>query len=118
MKDAALIIAVLFLSREQAHREHLRTTSFSKHSALDGFYKDVVDLADKFAEVYQGFYGVIDDIPYETPAKGEIADVLEHQAATIESMRGKFSKAPALQNIIDEISAMYSQTLYKLRVLK
>lgn len=48
------LIAVLFLSRDIAHREHLSTTSFSQHMALGEFYPGVIDLADKLAEAYQG----------------------------------------------------------------
>ena len=47
-------VGTLFLARDVAHSVHLNTRSFSKHSALNTFYDEVIDLADKFAEAYQG----------------------------------------------------------------
>jgi len=45
MKQAAEIVSVLFLSREQAHRAHLLTKSYEQHVALSSFYDAVIDLA-------------------------------------------------------------------------
>ena len=33
MKEAARIVAILFVSRDQAHREHLKTRSYAQHMA-------------------------------------------------------------------------------------
>ena len=55
-------IGTLFLARDVAHSVHLNTRSYAKHQALNGFYDEVVDLADKFAEAYQGKYGLIGPI--------------------------------------------------------
>lgn len=119
MKEAAQIVGILFVSRDQAHREHLKTTSYAQHVALGDFYESVIDFADKFAEVYQGCHEIL-DVPYIKPEKGSIDDVLEHHIATIEGLKQSFRSEhdSALLNIIDEISALYSQTLYKLRNLK
>ena len=119
MKEAAQIVGILFVSRDQAHREHLKTTSYAQHVALGDFYESVIDLADSFAEVYQGNHGIL-DVPYIQPAKGSIDDILEHHIATIESLKQAFKSKQdsALLNIVDEISALYSKTLYKLRNLK
>ena len=48
------LIAILFLAREIAHREHLKTRSFAAHMALNEFYNDIVERADAIAESYQG----------------------------------------------------------------
>lgn len=59
-------IAVLFLARDLAHREHLRTQgpgSGWKHDALGAFYPAVVGFADKLTEVYQGSTLKLIDIP-------------------------------------------------------
>lgn len=119
MKEAAKIVALMFAAREAGHRAHLKTNSYAQHMALGGFYESVVDLADTFAETSQGIYGIL-DIPYETVAKGPIPDVLEHYAAEIDRLRIAFKKPHecALLNILDEVSALFSQTLYKLRCLK
>lgn len=120
MNKAAELIAALFMAREQAHRAHLATTSYAQHMALGDFYDAIVDKADTFAEVYQGIYGIIEDIPYAKPTKGEVDDALETHLETVEGLRGAFTKLAdkPLQNIIDDICAEFNRTLYKLRNLK
>ena len=55
-------VGTLFLARDVAHSVHLNTRSFAKHSALNSFYDEVIELADKFAEAYQGRHGLIGPI--------------------------------------------------------
>ena len=57
------LIALLFLSREYAHRAHLRTTSYAQHVALGEFYPSIVDIADSLTEAYQGRHGIVEGIP-------------------------------------------------------
>lgn len=115
------LIALLFLGRELAHREHLRTKSYAQHMALTSFYEGIVDIADSIAEAYQGRHGLIDSIPLLTDATaGSIDAVLEKQLAAIEKIR--YTAIPkedtALHNLVDEAVALYLSTLYKLRNLK
>lgn len=115
------IIATLFLSREIAHREHLRTTSYAAHVALQDFYNGIIELADKLAEAYQGRYGMIKNIPYLSPeGEEDIIDELEMQLDAVEEMRIKAFKKDdtALQNIVDEIVAEFLEVLYKLKRFK
>jgi hypothetical protein len=115
------IIAILFLSRDIAHREHLKTTSYAAHVALQEFYEGIIPLADDLAETYQGVYGQLKTIPYLKPEGAEsIDDELEFQLEEVESLRYDIFKKDetALQNIVDEIVALYMRTLYKLRRFK
>lgn len=115
------LIAMLFLGREIAHREHLRTKSFSQHMALSTFYNEVVEIADSIAEAYQGRHGIIDKIPLlDNDMTGSIDVVLEQQLAAIEKLRYTAVERTetAIQNLIDEAVALYLSTLYKLRNLK
>ena len=59
MSDCDKFLGMLFLARDVAHSAHLNTRSYAKHQALGGFYDEIIDLADKFAEMYQGKYGLI-----------------------------------------------------------
>ncbi len=114
------LIAVLFLSREIAHREHLRTKSFAQHMALNTFYDEIVGIADSITETYQGRYGIIDDIPMlDAPPKAPIDDVLENQLALVEKLRYSAvdKTETSIQNLIDEAVALFLSTLYKLRNL-
>jgi hypothetical protein len=111
---------MLFLARDVAHSVHLNTRSFAKHMALQGFYEEVVGLADNFAEAYQGKYGLMGPISLMSAKKtGNIVEFLQDQMDEIEAERFKIvdKDCTPLHNIIDEIVALYLSTLYKLRFL-
>ena len=112
-------IAVLFLARDLAHREHLRTKSFARHSALGEFYPAIVDLADDLTEAYQGRNGIIEIPLLDNEFPGAIVESMQAQLAWIEKNRdaavGRDERA--LQNTVDEIVNLYLSTLYKLKFL-
>ena len=113
-------VGTLFLARDVAHSVHLNTRSFSKHMALNSFYDEVVELADKFAEAYQGRHGLIGPISLMSAKKTtNIIEFIEDSLAEIEKMRYEVVEKTdtALQNIIDEIVGLYLSTLYKLKFL-
>ena len=118
--SCADFIGTLFLARDVAHSVHLNTRSFAKHSALIEFYDGIVDLADKFAEAYQGRHGLIGPITLMSAKKtGNITEFLEDSLEDVEDMRYKVcdKSDTALQNIIDEIVGQYLSSLYKLKFL-
>ena len=113
-------VGVLFLARDVTHSVHLNTRSFSKHSALNEFYDNIVELADKFAEAYQGRHGLIGPINLMSAKKtSNVVEFLEDSLAEVEKMRyDVVAKTDTpLQNIIDEIVGQYLSTLYKLKFL-
>jgi hypothetical protein len=118
--NAAQLVGLLFLGRNVAHSVHLNTRSFSKHSALNSFYDEVVDLADKFAEVYQGRCGLIG--PIAIPASKKTSNIIEFLQSQLEEIeKGRYDVCDKtdtpLQNIIDEIAGLYLSTIYKLKFL-
>lgn len=118
--SCADFVGTLFLARDVAHSVHLNTRSFAKHSALAEFYDNIVDLADKFAEAYQGKYGLIGPISLMSAKKtNNIVAFLEDQVDELMEMRYKVvdKECTPLQNIIDEIFGLYYSTLYKLKFL-
>ena len=118
--SCADFVGVLFLARDVAHSVHLNTRSFAKHSALNEFYDNIVELADKFAEAYQGRHGLIGPVTLMSAKKtGNIVEFLEDSLTDIEKMRYEVCKKDdtPLQNIIDEIVGQYLSTLYKLKFL-
>lgn len=113
-------VGMLFLARDVAHSTHLNTRSYAKHVALNAFYDEIVDLADKFAEMYQGKYGLIGPIALMSADKSNsVLDFLEKQAAEIETVRYAVvdKDCTPLQNVIDEIVGLYYTTIYKLKFL-
>ena len=110
----------LFLARDVAHSVHLNTRSYAKHTALGDFYDKIVDLADSFAEAYQGRHGLVGPITLQSAKKnGNIVEFLSDSLAEIEANRYKVceEKDSAIQNIIDEIISLYLSTIYKLKFL-
>ena len=113
-------VGMLFLARDVAHSVHLNTRSFSKHMALNTFYDESIELADGFAEAYQGRYGLIGPISLMSAKKtGNIVEFLQDQLDEIEAGRYDVCKKDdtPLQNLIDGIIELYLSTLYKLRFL-
>ena len=118
--NASQLVGLLFMGRNVAHSVHLNTRSYSKHVALNRFFDEFVDAADKFAEAYQGRHGLIG--PFAIPAAKKttnIIDFLQSQVDEIE--KGRYDVCEKtdtpIQNIIDEIVGLYLSTLYKLRFL-
>jgi hypothetical protein len=117
---AADFVGQLFLARDVAHSVHLNTRSFSKHMALGTFYDEIIDLADAFAEAYQGRHGLMGPITLQSGKKtNNIVEFLEGQLADIEAARYDVCDKTdsSLQQLIDNIVELYLTTLYKLRFL-
>lgn len=113
----AEIVGITFMSRTYTHMAHLKTASFAKHKALNDFYDDIVDLADSLAESAQGLYGKL-DVPFVN-MQGSVdkpIEALESQLASIKRLC-KVCDEPFIENIVQEIEALYRSTIYKLREL-
>ena len=113
-------VGMLFLARDVTHSVHLNTRSHAKHKALQKFYENIIDLADGFAEAYQGRHGLIGPISLMSAKKtGNIVEFLKDQLEEIE--KGRYDVCEKddtpLQNLIDGIIELYLSTLYKLRFL-
>jgi hypothetical protein len=113
-------VGILFLARDVTHSVHLNTRSYSKHKALQKFYENIIELADNFAEAYQGRHGLMGPISLQTAKKTtNVVEFLENQLEEIEADRYKICDKDdsVIQNLIDEIAALYLSTLYRLRFL-
>ena len=114
-------VGMMFLARDVAHSAHLNTRSYAKHVALNTFYDEIIELADKFAEAYQGKYGLIGPISLMSAKKTNNVSSSSSKVkwTTLMEMRYKVvdKECTPLQNIIDEIFGLYYSTLYKLKFL-
>ena len=120
-KDSAgVFVSALLHSSTAAHFLHLSTKSYAEHKALGGFYEDILDLADKYAEAFQGHYGIIplsayiDDFKVQKDAKTYIKGLLQFA----KGMRKELPDDPDLKNIHDEIVGLIAATLYNLERFK
>jgi 23S rRNA maturation-related 3'-5' exoribonuclease YhaM len=117
---AAEFVGLFFLARDVTHSVHLNTRSYAKHKALQKFYEGIVDLADGFAEAYQGRHGLMGPISLQSAKKtSNVVEFLQDQLAEIEIERYTVctKSDTALQNLIDGIVELYLSTLYKLKFL-
>ena len=113
-------VGILFLARDVTHSVHLNTRSYSKHKALQKFYENIIELADTFAEAYQGRHGLMGPISLQSAKKTtNVLEFLENQLEEIEADRYKVCEESdtAIQNLIDEVVALYLSTIYRLRFL-
>jgi hypothetical protein len=113
-------MGMLFLARDVTHSVHLNTRSYAKHKALQKFYENIIDLADGFAEAYQGKHGLMGPIGLQSAKKTtNVVEFLEAQVKEIEKNRYEVcgKDDTPLQNLIDGILELYLSTLYKLKFL-
>lgn len=113
----AKAVGIMFMSRTYAHLAHLKTGSYAKHMALGGFYDCLPGLADSLAEGAMGKWGKF-DIPY-VEMKGDVNDPiagLQSHLTMIENLQRRCEE-PWLDNIFQEVQALYYSTLYKLKEL-
>ena len=104
-------IGMLFHSRDAMHIAHLQTTSFAEHKALGGYYDGILDLTDKFSEVYFGRNKRVDIVIPESKNLDAIVHLKDMQKM-LDSERDNYTSE--LQNIVDEMLSLVNQTLYLL----
>lgn len=115
------LMAVLFISRDFAHKRHLEAKTLSEHMALGEFYDAIIPAADKLAEAWQGKnLTLIGEIPClamdykESSVKG-----LQAQLDCIEEYRKEVTGGYSpLENLYDGIVEVYLSAIYKLTFLK
>ncbi len=116
-EEAAHFIATLLHSSTVAHFMHLSTDSYSRHKALGRYYEDIIELADSFAEAYQGRYNKIKKYPDDYHAGTDPVEYLKNMQKFVDDAREHLPQDSEIQNIIDEITELIDSTLYKLKFL-
>jgi len=110
------LIDRMFKARNAAHIRHWKTDSYSEHKALGHYYEDLIDNLDKYVEAYQGGFGLLGEI------EGSVENttkMIHDDIIWLTENREKIAKnVPALENIIDELTALHMKTLYKLENLR
>ncbi len=114
------LIAQIFMIRNAAHIAHWQTKSYAEHQALGVFYDEVIDLLDGLVEASMGATGIVKDIPtIENGDPRDILGLLRDGVVAINKGKSECCKnISALENILDEIVALYLQTIYKLENLR
>jgi hypothetical protein len=81
---------------------------------LGGYYTEIIELTDSFAEAYSGCYEKIKNFPENFHNAKEPVKYLESISEYVKKNRKAMPDESQLQNIIDEIAALIDSTLYKL----
>ena len=118
MKEMATFVATLLHSATLAHFMHFSTDSFAKHMALGEYYDEIVDLVDALCEQYMGKYGKITDFPNTYHSAKDPIQYLQNLGKFVEEARADLPQDSWLQNEVDAIAELISQTTYKLVNLK
>ena len=113
-KDVADFISTLLHSGTVTHFMHLSTDSFATHMALGGYYPEIIERVDSFAEAYSGIYEKIKTFPENFHNAKDPVKYLESIADYVKKNRKALPQDSELQNIIDEIASLIDSTLYKL----
>lgn len=97
---------------------HFSTMKYSTHKTLDDFHEDLSDIVDKLLEVYIGRFSKqpLEIFEINMKATTDISNLLsylERERDTVRGIRNKTFKGNSeIQNIIDEIIALFDRTIY------
>lgn len=113
------VIQMLFYFHEQAHFNHLQTTSFARHKALDKLYQSLEDFKDSISELLLGYIapkriGEAPRLPINSKMTDEkLLDELCHFADELYEY-GESTKWWALSNAAADLSSLGYKTKYLL----
>lgn len=113
------ILAALFYFHSQAHFNHLQTTSYAAHKALDGLYTGLVDFKDDIAELLLGYiaprkFGKFETIPINNGMLDvQLVDLIIKFADELYEY-GESSKWWELSNKAADLSGLANKTKYLL----
>lgn len=110
------LVSRVFEARDAAHAQHWATDSYAQHVALGEFYDGAIEAVDSLVENYQGIFGKIGNFSVHSGSgMDDFSAYIREELAWIEIARGDVTKErPVLENLYDELSAVYSKLLYKL----
>ncbi len=105
--------------RTNAHVLHLKTRSYAAHVALGEFYEGLVDLVDRYAEAYQGYFGLIDGYQGRYTHVDDPERLISALCEYVDENRDALAKdEPMLQAILDDLCELCASATYKLKFLK
>jgi hypothetical protein len=100
-------------------RSHLKTDKYSRHMALDEFYKDMPELVDTLIENYMGINGKVEDYKNVLPDDMGTIEYLEALKDIVRKGREELLDGKSeLESDCDAILSQIDSTLYKLKELK
>lgn len=112
------LVSRVFATRNCAHITHWSTGNGEEHRATGDLYEDLIETLDRFIEAYQGNFGKIGTVKFTTDCC-DILDCVDEDLKWLDKNRDKVcEEICALENIYDELVAVYLTARYKLKFLK
>jgi hypothetical protein len=112
------LVARVFSTRNAVHLAHWKTKSYAQHVALGDFYDGLIDRIDAIVEMYQGAFGLIENVDVQSISNADIMEHIGKEANWLEEHRSEIAgDVWAIENQIDELAGLYLSTFYKLKNL-
>lgn len=113
----------LLESVTSAWRKHLKTSSYSKHMALNEFYEEAPEKIDALVEAYQGAKKhKIDEYVNVLKDEAPNMDALEYLETLVDILkdgRSQFLEGDeGLESLVDDLIGFTQGIIYKIRELK
>ena len=112
------LISRVFATRNAAHLAHWSARgvgSYARHMALGDFYEGLLGKIDAIVEMYQGAFGLVENIPATSALPSKIAEHIAEEAKWIQANRAAVADGvTAIENAIDDLIGHYLTTYYKL----
>lgn len=100
-------------------RKHLKTDKYSKHEALDEFYKEMPELVDKLIEDWMGVNGKVESYTNLLDGSEKMTAVeYLNKLKSIVKDGYKLMREKELEADLDDIASQIDSTLYKIKELK
>lgn len=102
-------------------KNHLQTSKYSDHKALNDYYDEIVEKVDSLIEAYQGIYGKVGDLKnnFKTEFDDPIPYLKELKKFTKDGRKELIKEEDTeLWSTVDDILNLIDSTLYKLKELK
>jgi hypothetical protein len=116
-KNAALFVGTMFHSATITHLQHLASKSFAQHMALGEYYEAIPDLVDKYAEAYQGRYGIISGYDVEFHKQRDPKAYVKGLLTFLDEIKSTLPKDSDLVNLFDAVVDAVTSLKYKLENL-
>ena len=98
-------------------KNHLKTSKYAAHMALDEYYKEMPELVDTLIENYQGIYGKVDDYKNILDFNEDPIKYLKDLRDICVDSKELLQQNTELESDMDSILSLIDSTLYKLKEL-
>lgn len=112
------LVSRVFATRNAAHLAHWSARgagSYARHVALGGFYEGLPEKIDAIVEMYQGAFGLIENIKATSVSPSKIVEHIAEEAKWVQTHRADVADGvTAIENAIDDLIGHYLTAYYKL----